>query len=686
MVDVTQFETKFRAWRPDKIVEEGYALQTAILIGNYVNGRNVHNLYLVDDSAPFESFNTFAQANTDDDETRRDVTRNPRARLYGATLCLKLVIEAYLQNPDLSVPEHDKLHQLKQAIEGLYASPLWGTTTKITNIKLHLLSWLNENALTSTNPTQAKELCTYIYATLTICYLHGAKRLTVQQENELRELIDNAKDKALEIERLQPAGPPPPIAVHVPEEEKGAESDRDEFFDIEPDRALPIALQLPLDANIDRTVEEGDESEDGDFFDAELPRDLPPPEEDEDERFETPPPPPPITLQSCLDERPIDILAIQELSLLDKIGQIKVFLNEVHAGLELLKQKKQQESALGDQIKHAQIIFEAVERNDQQGRRQDARDLIRSHQESLANLLANANAEEREEWDSIYAAITPSASYTKAKAGLREMSNYTTSLFRKVTSTRVQQRVTDLFPETPDSVCKQALRNLAQNRIMALRGRFDENRSRLLNGRLDELEGEINSCLNQLCGANIEAKELFKNAFISDIEELMRKNRLALQVLAALEPLITRIATKQGKLKECLGVNEAIDAFILEYDSIFVTLSLFLSHYISSIFKTDTADKIDQARVMKGQVVQWEIDYQDEVDKDIDTIRKNQHINSLKQGLVTQLLTPPNQPLGDQPAPPETFLAKFELVDTLFKRVQPPQLPAPPQQTQTLVV
>jgi len=628
MLDVAQFEAKFTDWRgATTALDEHIFLHTAKLIGEYVNTHTFRtiSLDLLDDSATFESFN------------EHHVT-NLRVRLYGAAVYIKFAIDDYLRDEAVGEQEQEVLGNLSKQIGLIYGSsfPI-RHLYRVLSIREQISTWLQTDAATHTNKAKAKDLCISIYVVLKIALFHGveANLLSEEQQSTLQEYINFAETKIEAIEEAAPVDQIEGLEQDVEVELDNASGD--EFFD-------------PLN-NADPQGEELGESSDDEYEDALVAPDIQeavPPEPPRPPALRSPLAVAPATLRAYFDEQYLAILSTDGPSLRENIGRIKASLEEKNRRIVTLNGQKQVEDDLNTLFHDAQKIINKITKNITQHERSTALELIEAHRAHIEFFRVSVPELCRVEWDF-------------QEAGARQVVARSKAWLSKITT-----RIINSAQGTTDTSHKQAIIQLANNYLLTLRSPPPKK------GKIDRLQDEIDETINLLAGDSRTAARLLKGSTSHNLTALISENESMIRVLNDFEPFIARIEENQRRLRELTGLNSNLDAFIADYDGFFVKLSILLSYYISSIFKTNTADKIEKARTMVREVKGWERDCQEIDTNEKEKIRRGQGISdAIKAGLINKL-TPVLGQHEPEPAPVENNLfLKFHLVNTMFRNMRP---------------
>lgn len=710
MVDIGQLETGFAAWRRENAQKENSALETAKIIANFANTNELHAIMGIN-SSHLKIFNAF------------------NASLLGSITYMKLAIDEHVaqtyQEAPLSANEQSELAAINAHLTTIYNKVIiishpdissWRIPIEALAInreleQLHnrIVFWIDNHALQSINLPSSKALCLSIYTVLKIVRIRldnlniSPKLLSLVKSiigiDSKKVRIDDLLAQIAEKIAAFPA-PPAPILIDAiigsadqmvedkleqveEEDDEEAAAIRDaEAIERERQRDLAF-LALPADEDEDEFLECINDSATPPEIIAPPERDAPPEAEEVAEAAEPllevffdpeNQPTPAPTLSSHFDAEILDILA-EEHPLLEKISHITAALERVNTGLTELIRQKNKANTLQTHVQNANEIIRAVNRD---SAALNALDLVNTNRLNISALIEQSPELEQEAWHRrILQLETPTPVIPARLVGTTQtVVSLVTNMYRTVVPTRAQQMVNGLIPTSADEQCKEELKTLAKNRIRAINGHFNAAGQQLVIGELDTLENEMGLTINALAGETHPIKALLKHATITELEALCTANRKVHDLMSAYEGVINHITATRDRLNSIKGLDATIDNFILNYDSFLVAVSLFLSHYLGSIFKTDAADKIDKARTMKKEVETWQTDCQTELSKDIDTISRNPDISAtVKTAFLNKIAA-----LLDQVTPSELATTPLN-ADTIIEdtTVEPPAGEAPNQ-------
>jgi hypothetical protein len=174
-------------------------------------------------------------------------------------------------------------------------------------------------------------------------------------------------------------------------------------------------------------------------------------------------------------------------------------------------------------------------------------------------------------------------------------------------------------------------------RLSAIVGTCSDKGQPITTGEIQILERQINHTVQILAGENNELRQLFIKASNPELSQLSERMQATSELMNTMAELIDTIKNNQITLKKAKMIDAKLDDFILQHDGILVTISLILSHYIHSFFKTDTATKIESARLMKEELSRIKLTYQTNINDSKLNIQNSPIIPALKETIATDL-------------------------------------------------
>lgn len=357
-----------------------------------------------------------------------------------------------------------------------------------------------------------------------------------------------------------------------------------------------------------------------------------------------------ITLSSYFEDQALMVLKETNSTLLQKIASLNVTLTTANENLLKLAEHKQQETELNEKLSKLQKIFSSEAKN--------VLALWTENSGTFDEILESSSQTEKNNW--------------LGEKGRFAQLNSTNSLWSMISR------------DDENRTCLFELKKLAVERYEALAGKFDRQGALKTEGEIQSIQAEQNKCIAQLAGNNQTAKMLLEQVTIHEIRLLSQTNRALFNLLTTCEPLVTEVIRNEEKLKSISHLDKTINIFLQEHTTFIVKLSLFLARYISSIFKTETANKIEQVTEMQSKLLIWTTHYQTILDTKLSDISdklvglkdKTDISNNFKSIVSEQLTTPIVEPVPEpEPEPEQSIIGQFNRIQTLFNPLKPPTHP-----------
>lgn len=212
----------------------------------------------------------------------------------------------------------------------------------------------------------------------------------------------------------------------------------------------------------------------------------------------------------------------------------------------------------------------------------------------------------------------------------------------------------------------------AQAKMIQLGGKYNEQGVLISEGMLQELEHHIKTLILDMADTRDEVKHELQRLQIPELEQLMAKNTAIHEVIAQFTTLIQQMTIHHQNIVQIQGLDTNIDAFILKHNTIYVKLSHFIAQWLGAWFKTDAADKIEKARVMKQALPAMRSHYQNQFDEGVRSIHNNTNISdALKTTFEASLQTSlrRSEPAPEVPSP--SMITRFNQIKTLFNKLPP---------------
>lgn len=644
MIDVSKIEQRFNQWRGSSARKEKYVLDIAKKIASFNNENDLQNIQdkLTIQSTQFKDFNSYRKT-------------KELSCLFGTLFYMRLVIEDYTEGQEgLSEDEKQKLKIVLETLDNLYNYTLFYTGTKLDTLTSNIKSWLENHAPNPNNDNKdkTKELCRAFYTILTIINLNletipedffrYVSGLIGDVNNRKEQMADLLNQIIQIISKLEPLTMPAPqaAAVGINEEEVESDSDEvssiytteeneesasDEELDTQFSHANSTGTPEPLDVeehteNPTQHEEPSDNSPD--VLDQEN-------EEDTDEFYDAvSEQPAPITLEAHFDALSLAVLTNVEGTLQDKIQRLKTSLDHTRDRLHQLIRQKTEATTLINQFNLATKIDIVC------GAETYAHDIVSKNKDDIDRFLILMASEEQDLWNQRLGKITP--------PNLQEIATHKlVTTAKQVIGWMPESNLVDTAKSSIpmiNSEFKKALQGLAHTHLQELCGTFDRDANQLSTGTLDDLKATIETNINELANGKGEVMSLLQTTPLIKLHELITKIDTSKTVITEYEALVNRITETRTKLKTAVGIDAEIDIFLSNYDSFLVRLSLFVSHYLGSFFKTATADKIDNVSVIKTQIRESTIQLETTFEETLNSIKNNQQISeTIKAEFVAKL-------------------------------------------------
>ena len=397
----------------------------------------------------------------------------------------------------------------------------------------------------------------------------------------------------------------------------------------------------------------------------------------------------PLTIEAHFNAAYLAIIESPEPSLLDKIELIKTALDQTHLNLTALIIKKTKDRALQTQLSHVDAVLTAIDANEKNTpNKLYALDLINSIRGSVDTLIEQATEKKEKELaarlreqieqfeqqiedpelvrtviDGVEFAASSILSIPKSY-----FRHYVPGFVQNIVHSQIKKRTPALF-DTLDSQCKETLKALAQSRHASLSGHVNEAGTLTTKGKITLSDDSIVRSIARVASGNTALIPLISASPINQLEQLLIKNRDVHRVMMEYAELSTQMMNNQAQLLEANKLDINVNAFLLEHDGFLVTLSLFLSK-ICSLFKTDTAKKVEGVRTVKTDLKALKLEYQAALEQGKAEILANNNTSPVISAAFIAKLT-----VSPDPAPeaiqPNNIITQFDLIQTMFNGLAP---------------
>ena len=498
-----------------------------------------------------------------------------KKRSYGVLLHCKLQIEEALEQiPVTGITERILLNDLKNTIEKIYDNPQYNASQNANDLIAKTKKLLNPNPKLLANKKLAKALCFDLYILLTIV------NFSMSQFNWFQAMAVNA---LVDLDRMK--------------------------------EEITTLLQMTENKvkQLDKILEECSVTQNSDEITTSS-------EYGDETKEDTAPvlageagPPVKNTIQDYFNA---DFLALIKNpdSENEEFILVEERMNEVIEGINRLISKRNKKEEIRLKIEKIEELLTAVEENDKKIRgRHYFLDLINSNLESFNILMAHGDGPRKEQLTEKIEQLKNPQLYQNVLRNISHATSPLTHLYRACTPQKLQDTVISKIP-TLDSECKARLKDLARVCISTL------------NQEYSVTDREIAILNHQLSNESIELENLIAQESTANLVLLVKANnagRDALRQYRGVSDFLTGMVWYLNVIKESTSV---LTQFIQTHDSFLVGLSNFFAQ-IFSIFKSNTAVMIDNAHEMKEHLIRFELEYKNELAKELGVLIHNPDIN-----------------------------------------------------------
>jgi hypothetical protein len=334
----------------------------------------------------------------------------------------------------------------------------------------------------------------------------------------------------------------------------------------------------------------------------------------------------PKTAQDYFNERFLRVL--KKASNRDddqQCGVLEDTLSAVTHALNRLIVKRNKKEEFSLKIQKIQSFLFEVEKNEKKGAgRQLLLNLIESNQDSFDALINNISDFKKKQILEKIDELDASDAYKKLPLPLQTGVNWIRSIMSITYRYLAPQTLQNSFDKASiDGVCKAKLKDLAEDSLFTLKQKGEENQK------------EIDRLTHHLSDGVRELEQLLADASVHDLTSLLQANQAANATINEYRR-ISKTAIDTGLyLNVIQDSHTALSTFIQTHDGFLVQLSNFFAN-ISSIFKSDTAIMIDQAREMKARLEGLELVYQKELSESLSAFKHKSGINQAIKARLQQ--------------------------------------------------
>ena len=320
------------------------------------------------------------------------------------------------------------------------------------------------------------------------------------------------------------------------------------------------------------------------------------------------------TIQDHFNERYLKILDVQQTEH-DKVNGLKVGISEIISGIKGLITANNTKSELISSIKQLETLLKTAEDNDKAvtGRKYFG-ELVASNQEAYDALLIASDGTKKNKLESNILALKNQGISGAVLYAASWAASLIAVTYRYTAPQIVQNSVIALTPETADSACKNGLKDLAKEHLTNLKN------------QLKATELDITTVTNILSGEHDALKQLLRAESPENLTLLLDANNTTKEALEHYSELSESLQEKRVKLNNIKETHTELDQFIMKNDTFAVKLSNILAN-ISTWFKSDAAEMVDNAKQIKQELFFFEAIYLSAIDKNLSDIKTNPELN-----------------------------------------------------------
>lgn len=550
-------EERFKLWRGIKCHTEQHALNSALLISNYVN--SVDNLEVIKANAQ-KKYNDFNQYNS---------------RSWGTAVFVKLFIdEAIAQLPETADKEIALLTHSSEVISSLYDNWKDNTRGNILALIGNIEKLFTLNSLPFIDKNQYKKFLLSSYM-----LFHIIQIAVTQIEKDWKTKI--VISLFLDLEQIKPK-----IALFLLQIEKRMEQLKSErsakemsdivadplkpFKDLLSERYLKVLGISPLrSAKPQRGLHNNKR-------------------------------PTPGGARFHLGVKPI------KRSIHDSLAALEADIEKVSSGIFSLIEQRSKKVGFETKIEAVNKLLLFAEENDKKiTGRKDFLDFIKEHAPLFQILLEIAEEGPKQQLLEKIKQLKTIADSPDLTSGVLQGVSWVTSpitlVYRTATPNALQTRIASTLPTTLDGTCKAELKDLTKTCLLDLRE------------KLKKKENQITAINNRFFNQDEELKLLIAKESSERLAALQNANELMKESVQASSRLLSTVKENSFFLQGLQAKSQTLSAFIKLHDGFFVKISNFLAQYFS-FFKSKTAKMIDDATVWKIKVDGLIEEYQNIVD------------------------------------------------------------------------
>ncbi|HHT0594113.1 TPA: hypothetical protein ACTXXA_002330 [Legionella anisa] len=326
----------------------------------------------------------------------------------------------------------------------------------------------------------------------------------------------------------------------------------------------------------------------------------------------------------------------------DSLAALEADIEKVSSGILSLIDQRGKKADLEAKIEAVNKLLLFAEENDKKiTGRKGFLDFIEEQAQLFQILLENAEEGPKQELlEKIKQLKIFVESPDLSSEVLQRVSWVTSSIkvvYRTTTPQVLQSMIASTLPATLDSICKEELINLANTCLLDLRE------------KLKKKEHQIAAINNRFFNQDEELRLFIAKESSERLATLQKANEVMKESVQASSRLLATVKENLSFLQGLQAKSQTLSIFIKLHDGFFVKISNFLAQYFSC-FKTKTAKMIDDAAAWKIKVDGLIEEYQSTVAEGIRQIELIPNLdNSIKVQIKSQFIAEKQQIRREKP-------------------------------------
>lgn len=317
-------------------------------------------------------------------------------------------------------------------------------------------------------------------------------------------------------------------------------------------------------------------------------------------------------------------------SIFDSLTELEADIEKVSSGMFSLIELRKKKAGFDEKIEKVTQLLTAIDENDKKiiGRK-DFLELLNGHQESYETLLNNTEAPQRQQLLEKVAQLKSSLASPNLSSGAIQGVSWVatpiTIVYRTATPQLVQEAIGSTLPTTLDGACKMELKALINACLQDLQGKSKKK------------EVQTAAIKNRFFSHEVKLKQWIEEESLEQLIALKKANDAMKDAVQASCKLLTTIKRNSLFLYTLQQYSETLGEFVRLHDGWFVRVCNFLANFLS-FFKTETAQMIDDAGVLKTKVDRLADEYQRAVAQGIRQIERTPNLTDpIKSYIKSQL-------------------------------------------------